>query len=149
LKHKKLFPSLHFNTPNSMIDFGPSAVRVNTQLRDWDSGQPGTRRCGVSSFGLSGTNAHLVLEESPVSTIAGASNADDAMLITLSAKTRPALDRYIDRLLEFLATTDLPLADISAGLNLGRDDYSHRFACVAEDKFGLMHKLEYARRNGG
>jgi acyl transferase domain-containing protein len=66
LRHKKIFPSLHFNRPNALIDFAASPLVVNTKLREWgpvDAETP--RRCGLSSFGLSGTNVHLVLEEAP------------------------------------------------------------------------------------
>lgn len=65
LKYKKLPPSLHFTRPNSKIDFSDSPVFVNDILREWEcEGSP--RRCGVSSFGLSGTNSHVILEEAPL-----------------------------------------------------------------------------------
>jgi amino acid adenylation domain-containing protein len=62
LKHKLLPPSLHFEQPNPQIDFANSPFYVNTELCEWKTdGIP--RRVGVSSFGIGGTNAHIVLEE--------------------------------------------------------------------------------------
>ncbi|HYO67700.1 MAG TPA: polyketide synthase, partial [Archangium sp.] len=64
LEHRKLPPSLHFEKPNPEIDFAQGPFRVNTVLREWDTGEH-PRRAGVSSLGIGGTNAHVVLEEAP------------------------------------------------------------------------------------
>ncbi|MEO0844544.1 MAG: polyketide synthase, partial [Cyanobacteria bacterium J06643_5] len=62
VKYGKIPPSLNFESPNPQIDFENSPFYVNQELRDWDSnGTP--RRAAVSSFGMGGTNAHLILEE--------------------------------------------------------------------------------------
>ncbi|NEQ64996.1 MAG: acyltransferase domain-containing protein, partial [Symploca sp. SIO2D2] len=64
LKHGLIPPSLHFEQPSPQIDFANSPFYVNTSLSEWNSnGTP--RRAAVSSFGIGGTNAHLVLEEAP------------------------------------------------------------------------------------
>ncbi|MCB0214463.1 MAG: hypothetical protein KDJ52_34305, partial [Anaerolineae bacterium] len=62
LKHKQLPPLLHFEQPNEHIDFEDSPFYVNTALKDWHV-KAGPRRAAVNSFGFSGTNAHLVIEE--------------------------------------------------------------------------------------
>lgn len=64
LKHKQLPPSLNFSAPNPMIDFDSSPFYVNNTLRDWQT-NGGPRRAGVSSLGVGGTNAHIILEEAP------------------------------------------------------------------------------------
>ena len=70
LHHKMLPPSLHFEQPNPQIDFAHSPFYVNTRLSDWKpEGSP--RRAGVSSLGIGGTNAHVVLEEAPLAAAAG------------------------------------------------------------------------------
>src|SRR5262249_14531975 len=63
MKHKKLVPSLHFEQPNEHFDFEASPFYVNTEVQDWKSEAGGPLRAAVSSFGFSGTNAHLVVEE--------------------------------------------------------------------------------------
>lgn len=67
MRHRKIPPSLHFRTPNPHIDFAASPFRVATTLADWRP-QAGPLRAAVSSFGMSGTNAHVVLEEAPEGT---------------------------------------------------------------------------------
>lgn len=61
LQHKMIPPTLHFTSPNRSIDFIHSSVYVNDTLSKWESDHP--RLCGVSSFGMSGTNCHCILEE--------------------------------------------------------------------------------------
>src|SRR5204863_8746988 len=63
-KHGVLVPSLHYRKANPDIDFAATPFVVNTELRDWDT-DGGPRRIGVSSFGMGGTNAHVVLEQPP------------------------------------------------------------------------------------
>merc|ERR1712000_753875 len=66
LEHKSIPPSLHFTQPNPKIDFVTSPFYVNTNLRDWES-KIVPRRAGVSSLGIGGTNAHVIVEEAPES----------------------------------------------------------------------------------
>ncbi|MCP4149752.1 MAG: polyketide synthase, partial [bacterium] len=65
LRHRQIPPSLHFREGNPEIDFESSPFYVNTQLKEWKIEKNQSRRAAVSSFGFSGTNAHLVIEEAP------------------------------------------------------------------------------------
>ena len=95
LKNKQLFPSLHFDKPNQLIDFENAPVKVNTELRDWISKNPKVPlRCAVSSFGLSGTNAHIVLEEAP-HRIAEKRDLTSAQIVKISAGSETALKNYV------------------------------------------------------
>ncbi|NES67693.1 MAG: polyketide synthase, partial [Okeania sp. SIO2D1] len=89
LKHKKIPPSLHFETPNPTIDFANSPFYVNTTLSEWNTNET-PRRAGVSSFGIGGTNAHVVLEEAP--TLEPSSKSRPWQLLILSAKSSSALE---------------------------------------------------------
>ena len=64
LRHRQIPPSLHFRRPNPLIDFENSPFYVNTGLMEWNA-ERGKRRAGVTSLGIGGTNAHVVLEEAP------------------------------------------------------------------------------------
>ncbi|WP_133134280.1 non-ribosomal peptide synthetase, partial [Legionella santicrucis] len=64
LYHKQLVPTLHYQSANSKINFAASPFYVNTVLKPWTQGNY-PRRAGISSFGIGGTNAHLILEEAP------------------------------------------------------------------------------------
>src|SRR5262249_18582959 len=63
-RHGRIPPSLHFDKPNPNIDWSETSVEVVTGLRDWPRGES-PRTAGVSSFGLSGTNAHVLIQEPP------------------------------------------------------------------------------------
>ena len=139
LKHEMIPPSLHFDSPNLGIDFENSPFFVNTKLMEWKrNGQP--LRAGVNSFGIGGTNAHVILEEAPEGTrgLAPLSNRQH-QLILLSAKTEPALERMTQNLAEYLKKNLLnrgnhenpinpgpTLADAAYTLRVGRKTFKYR-----------------------
>jgi acyl transferase domain-containing protein/thioesterase domain-containing protein len=127
LEHRQLPPSLNFVKPNPLIDFASSPFFVNTQLRDWDtSGTP--RRAGVTALGIGGTNAHIILEESPTPAPTGA--ARRCQLLTLSAKTPGALDVLTRNLADHLADSGVNLADAAYTGHFGRKALPLRRALV-------------------
>ncbi len=65
LQHQQIAPSLHFKEPNPYINWSQLPVQVSTNLTPWETNGK-SRIAGVSSFGFSGTNAHIILEEAPV-----------------------------------------------------------------------------------
>ncbi|MBA3914548.1 MAG: acyltransferase domain-containing protein, partial [Acidobacteriales bacterium] len=145
LKHKLLVPSLHFEKPNSNIDFAASPFYVNTALAEWRSAH-GPRRAGVSSFGIGGTNAHVVLEEAPQSE--PAVSARSAQLLLLSAKTPSALNAATANLAAHLrAHPDLQLADGAFTLQCGRRAFDHRRAVVCHQSEQAAQLLEEPDKN--
>lgn len=144
LKHRQLAPSIHFQIPNRNIHFEESPVYVNTKLKEWETnGYP--RRSGVSSFGFSGTNCHVVLEEYIDKTESG-NNADSressTLLLTLSARSEPALRELIGRYAERFARTEkLSMKDVCYTANTGRIHLTYRFAVVAEGAGALKAKV--------
>ncbi|ARU60253.1 hypothetical protein CBW65_03630 [Tumebacillus avium] len=144
LQNKKIPAALHFNKPNRTIDFGNSPVYVNNKLRDWDTPEGQPRRCGVSSFGISGTNAHIVLEEAPKrAPLPVPAEPSTAHLLTLSAKTEGALERLVAAYRTQLQSgTELALADICFTANTGRGHYTHRLALVVNSLDDLRNKLD-------
>jgi phthiocerol/phenolphthiocerol synthesis type-I polyketide synthase E len=135
LQHRQLPPSLHFSAPNPKLDLAASPFFVNTQLRDW---QPdcGVRRAAVSSFGIGGTNAHLVLEEAPADQAPPAADPL-TQLLPLSARSVAALEQASQRLASCLsAQPDLPLADVAHTLQIGRSEFSHRRMLLASGPGG-------------
>ncbi len=132
LQHGEIPPSLHFRTPNPHLDLAGSPFYVNTRLVAWPRGAA-PRRAGVSSFGIGGTNAHVVLEEAPAARIA-APRAGGWQLLTLSARTAPALERAAARLARHLRRRPPgDLADIAYTLRVGRRDFAHRCCAVCWD----------------
>jgi acyl transferase domain-containing protein len=129
LKHKEIPASLHFEEANPKIDFSNSPFYVNARLRSWDTnGAP--RRAGVNSFGIGGTNAHVVVEEPP------APQASDKKrphhLLLLSARTETALELLTAGLADHLRQhPELNLADVAYTLQVGRREFNYRRMCVS------------------
>ena len=137
LRHRVLPPSLHYEQPNPNIDFEASPFFVNTHLQPWEA--PFPRRAGLSSFGVGGTNAHLVLEEAPLpmpTAVASAPQADagplaEPQLLLLSARSNAALDQQRLALLEHLqAHPQIDLADVAYTLQTGRKTFNYTLATV-------------------
>jgi amino acid adenylation domain-containing protein len=145
LHHRTLPPSLHFSTPNPRIDFAASPFYVNTELRPWESADGLPRRAGVTSLGMGGTNAHVVLEEAPTAPRRREPTrpARPQQILVLSAKTATALERATARLAEHLkAEPDLPLADVVHTLQVGRKPFQHRRALLCRDLPDAVRSLE-------
>jgi len=130
LQHRQIPPSLHFRDGNPHIDFADSPFYVNTALRDWPAPERGPRRATLSAFGLSGTNAHLVIEQAPAPAPVAATA--QPCLIALSARTPEQLRLSQRRLLDALRErADLDCAQVSCTLLQGRQHFEHRWTCVA------------------
>lgn len=156
LEHEELPPTLHFEAPNPEIDFAASPFVVNATLRPWTRGVA-PRRAGVSSLGIGGTNAHVVLEEAPLP-IAGDAPARADQLLVLSARSPAALDAATDNLAAHLrAHPGAPLADVAFTLQEGREAHEQRRVVAGRDALALADALERrdpalvygARREGG
>lgn len=144
LKHQRLPASLHFNTPNPHIPWDRLPVSVPISLTDL-SGIKG-RLAGVSSFGMSGTNAHLVLEGPPDLEDGAAprprAEEPTARLLTLSAATPEALDALAWRYAEFLREAPAEaFGDICHTSILGRRHFEHRLAVTAESAVEAARQL--------
>ncbi|MGW7531623.1 amino acid adenylation domain-containing protein [Amycolatopsis sp. NPDC054798] len=132
LRHRTLVPSLHFERPNPRIDFPATPFFVNTELRAWPNGEY-PRRIGVSSFGIGGTNAHVVLEQAPEPS-RQPPPPERPQLVVVSAKTPAALDAASTALGSRLAELDrTPLADVAHTLQSGRSAMRYRRAVLASD----------------
>ena len=92
LEHGKLVPSLHYENPNSQVDFAKAGFRVTTEREAWEAPGDHPRRAAVSSFGLGGTNAHVVLEEAPPRTPRESEASDRLQLLTVSASAPGVLN---------------------------------------------------------
>ncbi len=138
LQHREIPAHLHFETGNPYIDWDHLPVEVVTRTRPWPTLR-GRRIAGVSSFGFSGTNAHLILEEAPAAdTPAPAGPNRPLHVLTLSADSPSALDELTSRLLTRL---DEPLADVCCSANTGRAQRRYRLAAVAGDAESLRAAL--------
>lgn len=144
LSHARIVPHLHLRHPNPRIPWNELAVSVATQVEEWSSA-PGARIAAVSSFGISGTNAHVVLEEPPADEPRPPAPVRSAELIAVSAKTPGALRAQVIALAEHLeARPELGLADVAYTLVAGRARLEHRWACAAGSRSALIEALRGA-----
>ncbi|KZN35318.1 hypothetical protein N480_19225 [Pseudoalteromonas luteoviolacea S2607] len=131
LESKQLPPTLHCEHHNPSIDFENSPFFTNTSLCDWKEGK-NPRRASVSSFGIGGSNAHIVLEEAPNRNALPESNASSLMV--LSAKTPTALDSQRSLFATFIESTQHRLADCCYTLQTGREHFEYRYAIGVQNK---------------
>ncbi|MFD0727084.1 beta-ketoacyl synthase N-terminal-like domain-containing protein [Lysobacter brunescens] len=148
LKHRQLPPAASFERLNPHIDLSDSPFVVNTALKPWPTNARGGRAAVISSFGFSGTNAHLVLEAAPERTARTPRNVhpERPVLVPLSAKTpeqlRQRAQDLSDALTDALAADDAPsLLDIAYTLQVGREAMQERCALVARTHAELQERL--------
>jgi amino acid adenylation domain-containing protein len=124
-------PTLHFKTPNLEIDFENSAFYVNTKPIPWENDAYPVR-AGVSASGIGGTNAHVILEEAPISVSSEMSRSHH--LLVLSARSEFALERATVDFAAYLKKhPGINLADAAYTLQVGRRAFARRRAIVCRD----------------
>ena len=152
MRHEVLPATLHVDSPTPHVDWSAGQVRLLTEAQPWTPGAR-TRRAAVSSFGISGTNAHLILEEAPAPEPAPApeTNGDSpagVLVLVVSAKSEAALGGQAARLGSYLeAHPQLDLADVGFSLATGRAGLEYRGAVVGSDREELVAGLS-ALANG-
>jgi acyl transferase domain-containing protein/acyl carrier protein len=144
LQHGSVPAHLHFRSLNPHISM-PPALAIPTSLSPWPAGR-GRRCAGVSSFGWSGTNAHVVLEAAPSVVDAAPAAPRDAVLLPLSARSAPALAVLARSYSEALAGSDR-LENLVYTAAVRRAHHEHRLAVVGRSADGLREALtEYLAR---
>lgn len=140
LQNKQLPPSIHFQCPNRKIEFENSAVYVNNRLQEWKTNGE-KRRCGVSSFGLSGTNAHVVVEEAGTRENV-LTDEQHPHLFVLSSRKKEGLLSLVNSMADYLdENQEIALEDICYTAATGRGQYNYRLAIVAKTCKELQQKL--------
>jgi len=146
LQHGAIPPSLHFEEPNPHIPWERLPLTVPTSLTAWPSAT--SRIAGISSFGMSGTNVHMIVEQAPVRVPVAAT--DDALVLTISAPSAEALDALTDSYATYLETTDQSPREICHTSNVGRRHFEHRRAVAGHSRDELARKLrEGSTRTSG
>jgi amino acid adenylation domain-containing protein len=149
LQHKQLPPLVHFERPNRKIAFEDSPVYINDELCDWVTEEGIPRRCGVSSFGISGTNCHLVLEEAPVRERRPVGN-EKPLLLCLSARTETDLAVLAKDTLDYLrGLPEYNPGDVCFTLAVGREQMKCRRVAEVRDRAQLQQQLQEWCNGGG
>jgi acyl transferase domain-containing protein/enoyl-CoA hydratase/carnithine racemase/acyl carrier protein len=148
LKRKQLPPTINFERLNEHIDLKESPFYVNTRLQDWEPSGAARRQAAISSFGFSGTNAHMVIGEytppaevkRPVAVV----TQNTKTIVPLSAKTSEQLKQKAGDLLDFIRkeAQSINLIEMAYTLQVGREVMDERLGVLALSVEQLAEKLE-------
>ncbi|HEV2639003.1 MAG TPA: SDR family NAD(P)-dependent oxidoreductase [Actinocrinis sp.] len=159
MAHRLMPRTLHVTEPSPRIDWQAGAVRLLTDEHPWPPGER-PRRAAISSFGISGTNAHVIVEEPPTDGTApdaasrpgssGSGSEPQALPLVLSARTQVALRAQAGRLAAFLAdeNDESPLPDIAWTLATRRQHFRERAVVVARDRHEAVSSLTSLAEGG-
>ena len=142
LRHEHLPHTLNVDEPSPHVDWS-RGLRLLTRAQAWPRGER-PRRAGVSGFGISGTNAHVILEEAPADPVdlADPGQGATAVPVLLSARSTAALAASARRLRAHLDVhPDQGTADVAAALLRGRSPMRYRAVLSAPDRAGLARAL--------
>lgn len=133
--NKQLPPQINCETVNKKINLAESPFYINNQLKEWNN-QHEPLRAGISSFGIGGTNVHLLLEEYLSDNQSSTAYSTNTSLIVLSAKTEEALAYQVKNITNYLSTqvtsNYFNLQDIAYTLQVGRKEMNYRAAFIVE-----------------
>lgn len=138
LRHGLVPGTVHFRSPNPLLDLPAGPFTVTNEATPWPpGGRP--RRAGINSTGIGGTNAHLVVQEAPATDV----SLDDGRhhLLPLSARTAAALAESAARLRSWLEREEVAIADVAWTLQAGRAAFAHRAFVVCRDRDEAIRAL--------
>ncbi|MEV0559617.1 beta-ketoacyl synthase N-terminal-like domain-containing protein, partial [Streptomyces sp. NPDC050597] len=144
MRYGKLPRSLHIDAPTPNVDWSTGGVELLTETRDWDSPDR-PRRAGISAFGISGTNAHVIIEEPPAPTpVPEPATAPAGLPVpwVVSARSEEALRAQAERLSAQQRDADASIADVAFSLSASRAGLDHRGVVLGSSREELLRLLE-------
>jgi 3-oxoacyl-(acyl-carrier-protein) synthase/surfactin synthase thioesterase subunit len=139
IKNKKLPPSINFKAPNPKIQIENSPFYVLTEAREWEL-KEGPRMAAVSSFGIGGSNAHVILSEAPAETAPSLPKLE-GLTLRISAKTEKALNDCIQKYISYLSETKEVWEDIAYTANMRRANFDYEINLLANNAKEAAEKL--------
>jgi acyl transferase domain-containing protein/NADPH:quinone reductase-like Zn-dependent oxidoreductase/acyl carrier protein len=157
-QHETIPPQINFETLNPVIDLDSIPARIPLVAESWkrnlDGGKP--RIAGVSSFGITGTDAHIILQEPPFSDHKVVNRFEQELsqdmpyhILALSAKSEEALDHKINQFQHFISTMDNEgnLKDTCYTANVGRSHFEYRRSVIGRNKQEILKNLQSAEKS--
>ncbi|WDV92904.1 non-ribosomal peptide synthetase/type I polyketide synthase [Brevibacillus parabrevis] len=140
LKHRQIPPMINFARSNPALDMENSRFAINTTLREWQRGAY-PLRAGISSFGVGGQNAHLIVEEAP-EVSESVDTEQQPQLVLLSAQNSESLEQMADNLAKHLEEhPEIKLQDVAYTLQKGRKSFEYRKQIVCKSRTELIRAL--------
>ncbi|MGB3789465.1 MAG: beta-ketoacyl synthase N-terminal-like domain-containing protein [Phormidesmis sp.] len=155
IEQGKIPANLHLDRPNSLIEWDTLPFHLPNEMTPWPTGAS-SRTAGVSAFGFSGTNAHLIVQSPPCQPFKTQRSTHEdrnleqldgacdlrVCLLPLSARSPAALNQLVARYVQYLAAhPDLKLADLCFTASVGRSHFPYRLAAVANSVLALRQIL--------
>ena len=148
LEHKLIPPMLNFEEINPGIDLESSPFYINTSPTEWKV-KNFPRRAGVSSLGIGGTNAHLILEEAPERILERSETDRPQHILFLSTRNKSALNEQVAQYIQFLRKNpQIDLRDIAFTANTGRHAFNSRLAVYGPNSAEIAQSLENWQQSG-
>ncbi|MEQ7053638.1 type I polyketide synthase [Paenibacillaceae sp. P-4] len=146
MKHRQLPPTLHFEKENSQICLRESPFYMVTELTSWSADPGNPRRAAISSFGHSGTNCHMVLEEYDIQVEEPDEYPASMQLFPISAKSKDSLRQKISDLLAWCQENgrSTSVKEIAYSLQTGRSHFDYRIALLANSMEDFVERLNDA-----
>ncbi|WP_075185106.1 amino acid adenylation domain-containing protein [Teredinibacter haidensis] len=145
LHHKTLVKSLHSEVINPYLDLASSPFYVQRETEKWELSETSIRRAGISSFGATGSNAHIILEEftSPeIDARPSQSRVEGGVLLPISAKNHQSLHEYAKRMLSYLeGHPQTDLMSLAYTLQTGRVEMEERLILCVTSVEQTIHQL--------
>lgn len=143
MKNRTLPPHLHFNQINPYLDLSTSPFYIVDTARKWHCGAY-PLRAGISSFGMGGTNGHIIMEEAPSSVNIDTPAKQSHHIVALSTRDEKNIHAMVEALRCFIEKNpDVSIQDMCYTLNTGREHFQHRVAFIVDDIERLYDKLRY------
>lgn len=138
LYHKQIPPAVNFNAPNPLLKLQQTPFFINQKLKNWENQSSKKRYAAVSSLGVGGTNAHMILEEAPI--YKSENSYRSVHFFPLSAKSMDVLEHYSQNLTCFLKNSPaVSLADSAATLQNGRKQFNFRSFIISDSSANGTH----------
>lgn len=142
MQHNQIPPHLHLKNLNTRIEDERKLIRVPTEPLAWPSSQK-EKIAGVSSFGFSGTNAHIIVKEPPTDSTVREQISPKFSIFCLSSQTPQALSNLVKRYINYLEKTQSPITQICATAATGRSHFRYRLAFFCHSVMDLKSQLSH------
>ena len=141
IRHREIPPSINFDAPNPAVDFAGGPFHVNDRLNPWPDTGDLPARGGISSLGVGGTNAHVIVEEAPELERPSGPSSRRGRLLLLSGRNAGAVEGNTSRLREHLQSSGADLSDVAYSLATTRHGFGMRRTLVATSTSDAVDRL--------
>ncbi|MEI8055384.1 MAG: amino acid adenylation domain-containing protein [bacterium] len=142
LEYKTIPGQINYDTINSELHLNNTNFEIITEARKWDQINDVPRIAGVSSFGIGGTNAHVIVSEYTPDKNTQLAKDQSRCIIPLSAKSLSSLEVYKKSFIEYLGNTTDNIQDIAYTLQLKREHFNYRLSIVCDSAIDASNKLK-------